>query len=136
MKRAAVGVCLVIFFNHAISQTDNTAGQMIEGGKLVVELIKALKGKKEISKDDDCKSGHADLCTVNESTEKIIVTLFHRGINEKRELVIQPSMKECCLQLTAGVWTYDLKIGSNKESIRKGDIMLESCENVSMRIKT
>lgn len=135
MKTVAVGLCLVFFFNKMNGQSENAAGHMIEGGKVVVELIKALKGKKELEKSPGCKSGYADLCSVNESSATILVTLYHRVTNEKREIVIQPFMRECCLHIASGVWTYDLKLSTNAPSIRKGDLLIESCENITMNIK-
>lgn len=108
---------------------------MIEGGKVVVELIKVLKGKKDLEKNPGCKSGHADLCSINESSATITVTLYHRVTNEKREIVIQPLMRECFIQIASGVWTYDLRLSSNAPSIRKGDLLIEPCENITMNIK-
>ena len=108
---------------------------VIEGGKVVVELIKALGGKRASDKYPGCKGNHADLCVENASSVSIVVSLLHRVSNEKREMIILPGTNECCLQLMVGVWTYDLCIRGTVTSIRKGDILLEGCQNMIMNIK-
>ena len=135
MKTVAIGLCLVLSFCKANSQSDKAAGQVIEGSKLIVELIKVLKGKKEMEREKDCKNSHADLCVTNESSIPLAVSLFHRESREQREMVIPAGLRECCLQLALGIWTYDLRISEQPRSIRKGDLLLESCENITMNIK-
>jgi hypothetical protein len=135
MKTVAVGVCLVLSFLNVNAQSEKPANQVIEGGKVVVELIKVLRGKKDIEKSSGCKGSYADLCVLNESSTAISVSLVHRGTNERREMIIQPHMQECCLQVAQGVWTYDLRINTNSQSIRKGDVLIEDCQNLTMNIK-
>jgi hypothetical protein len=135
MKTVAAGLYLVISFLNVNAQTDKATGQVIEGGKVVVELIKALKGNRDQEKSSGCKGMHADLCAVNESSSTISVVLVHRVSNERREMVIQPQMNECCLHISEGVWTYDLRNNVNLQSIRKGDLLIEGCQNLTMNIK-
>jgi len=135
MKTVAVGLCLVLSFLKVNAQSEKPANQVIEGGKVVVELIKALRGKKEIDKNPGCKDSFADLCVLNESSTAISVSLVHRLSNEKREMVIQPRLQECCLRIVQGVWTYDLRVYSSSQSIRKGDVLIEACQNLTMNIK-
>lgn len=113
-------------------QETKTADHVIEGSKVVVELIKALSGKKNSEKG--CRDTYADICIVNETANALTVTLFHRENAEQRELVIQSSLKECCLRVAQGVWTYDLRLPT-AQSIRKGDILIEDCQNLQMNIK-
>ena len=136
MKSIGLGLCMVMLcFDSIIGQSNNTTGQVIEGGKVVVELIKALGGKKDLEKNPDCKGKYADLCVVNESSASITVELNRQQSEEKREMVILPSSKECCLQISIGVWTYDLHATKTSESIRKGDLLIEGCQNLIMNIK-
>ena len=136
MKTIALGLCMVVFcYGTSSAQSGNAAEQVIEGGKVVVELIKALGGKKDLGKDPGCKGTYADLCVVNESSGSISVVLEHRLSEVKREMVILPAMKECCLQIAAGVWTYDLRAAQTTQSIRKGDLLIEGCQNLIMNIK-
>jgi hypothetical protein len=133
MKTVALGLCLVLFFSKAFCQTGNAAGQVIEGGKVVVELIKALRGKTD--KNPGCKDLYADVCIMNESPVTIMVLLQKRETGEKREMVVQSKMRECCLRTSTGVWTYDLRINENAQPIRKGDLLIEGCQNLTMNVK-
>src|SRR5688572_14158682 len=135
MKSVAIGLCLVLSSFHLNGQTDKTTQQVIEGGKVVVELIKAITAKKDLEKNPGCKNTYANVCIVNESGMPLLATLLHRITGEKREMVIQPKTKECCLQAAIGVWTYDLRVPESLYSIRKGDILIESCQHLTMNIK-
>jgi hypothetical protein len=99
MKTVAVGVCLVLSFLNVNAQSEKPANQVIEGGKVVVELIKVLRGKKDIEKSSGCKGSYADLCVLNESSTAISVSLVHRGTNERREMIIQPHMQDAVCRL-------------------------------------
>ena len=136
MKTVGIALFLILIsMMSSNAQSDKVTDQVIEGGKVVVELIKALGGKRDSDKYPGCKGNHADLCVENASSVSIIVTLINRVSKEKREMVILPGTNECCLQLMVGVWTYDLCIRGAATSIRKGDIMVEGCQNMIMNIK-
>ena len=117
------------------SQTTETTDHVIEGSKIIVELVKALSNKRGNSKDPGCKNNYADICIENTSINSMTVILKHRGIGEKREVVILPEGKECSLQLKIGVWNYDLRITGNQQALRKGDMMIKGCNNMVMTIK-
>lgn len=135
MKTSIYLLCMTLCFtSNASSQTSGTTDQVIEGSKVIVELVKALSGKKDPEKDTGCKGKYADLCIVNESGYSIAITLEHRLSAERREVVILPKGKECSLQARVGVWTYDLKLSGGIQSIRKGDLMIEGCNNMVMQI--
>ncbi|HUR31534.1 MAG TPA: hypothetical protein VMZ69_08865 [Saprospiraceae bacterium] len=135
MKTAALGLYLVLSILNVNAQTVKATDQVIEGGKVFVELIKVLRGSKEQENNRGCKGLFADLCVLNESSSPISVVLVHRNSAEKREMVIQPQMNECCLRIAVGVWTYDLRTIINPQSIRKGDLLIEGCQNLSMNVK-
>lgn len=116
-------------------QAPETADHVIEGGKIIVELVKALSNKKDSDKDPGCKGNYADLCIENEAPGSITVQLEQRTNPEKREVVVLPAGKECFLQVRVGVWTYDLRMTGTTTSMRKGDLLIEGCNNLSMKIK-
>jgi len=120
---------------HCIGQTLTKADPVIEGGKLIVELVKVLSNKKDQMKDSGCKGNYADLCIENETNRSLTVFLEHRPSAEKREVVILPGGKECSLQAKVGVWNYDLRITGSTQPTRKGDILIEGCNNMVMNIK-
>jgi hypothetical protein len=126
---------------HASAQDQPTpapassSSKVIEGGKVVVELIRAIASKKEQDRDPGCKNNHADLCIINQSNSSLIVSLLHRQTEETREVVVLPGGKECSLQAKVGVWTYDLKYPGSPLSLRKGDLLMQGCNNMEMTIK-
>lgn len=136
MKTLALGLSIVVLcLGNTKGQSNKTADHVIEGGKVVVELIKVLSNKKGLKESPGCEGTHADLCVMNESLVSLTMSLHQRSSEEKREIVILPSMKECCFQIAAGVWTYDLHPTTSLQSIRKGDLRIEGCQNLIMNIK-
>lgn len=135
MKSAAIGLCLVLIINPAISQEDDAAGHMIEGGKIIVELIKAFKNKKELERMGNCKNSYGDICIMNETGSSLFVSLDQHHTDERRSMVIQSNMRECCLQIGMGVWTYDLRVSEASPPIRRGDILIEDCQRLLMNVK-
>jgi hypothetical protein len=136
MKTGILVLCIALCISdHSSGQSAETTDHVIEGGKLIVELVKALNAKKDTDRDTGCKGKYADLCIENESPNSIAVYLEHRGSTEKREVIILPEGKECALQARIGVWTYDLKITGVLQSLRKGDLLIEGCNNLVMNIK-
>jgi len=130
-------ICCISFTSESRSQSQasTTTDHVIEGGKLVVELIKAINAKKDQDHNSGCKDSYADLCIENQAMDTITVSFLHRDSGVTREVIILPGGKECCLQAKAGVWTYDLKLPRQVLSIRKGDLKLEGCNNMVMNIK-
>jgi hypothetical protein len=136
MKSSVLVCCIAMAISgKVVSQTTQTTDQVIEGGKIIVELVKALSTKKGNEKDPGCKGRHADLCIENSSSGSISVILEHRASGERREVVILPEGKECVLQARTGVWSYDLRVSGSHQSLRKGDVLIEGCNNLLMNIK-
>ena len=67
MKSSILMFCIAFGMtgDHFSGQSTETTDQVIEGGKIIVELVKALSAKKEIDKDPGCKGKYADLCIEN-----------------------------------------------------------------------
>ncbi len=120
--------------HKAYAQTTETTDQVIEGSKIIVELVKALSQKKSNAKASGCKNNHADLCIENKSLNSMTVILKHRASGENREVVILPEGKECSLQISVGVWNYDLRYTSTAQTMRKGDMLIKGCQNIDMHI--
>lgn len=128
-------IALTCCVRSGYSQAPAKGDQVIEGGRLIVELVKALGGKKDATKDPGCKGNYADLCILNQSPNSVSIFLEHRTSAEKREVVVIPAGRECTLHARVGVWTYDLKVTGHLQSIRKGDMLIEGCNNMEMKIK-
>ncbi len=135
MKRIAAGLLLLVINGVVIAQTRSVVDQAVEGGKLLVELIKVFSSDNNATADTGCKGRYADLCIANARDSSLTVILTHRASKEIRDLVIAPRDQECSLQLSIGVWTYDLRFRRSDRTIRKGDLLIEGCQNLEMTIK-
>jgi hypothetical protein len=134
-KRIQVWVVMALLPVFVCGQSKTTIEQAVEGGKVLIELIKVFSNDKEKNEATGCKGRHADFCVVNARDTTLTVILAARGTNETRELIITTESRECCLQLPVGVWTYELKLSGMLMAMRKGDLLIEGCNNVTMTIK-
>ena len=136
MKKIIAGLLLLAPLIVPLQgQESSVVDQALEGGKVLVELIKVISGDKDRAAKAGCRGHHADLCVVNQRDSSLAVAITHRNSNEIRELVITPGGRECSLQLIVGVWTYDLRIRGEAEALRKGDLLIEGCQDLVMQIK-
>lgn len=128
---------LIILFQGGIlfAQNKSAVDQVLEGGKVLVELLKVFSGDKVKDDGTGCTGRHADLCITNARDSSLTVAITHRTTEERRELVIARDIQECSLRLPEGVWTYDLRVTGTIVSIRKGDLLVEGCNDVSMTIR-
>lgn len=134
-KRIQVWVVMALLPVLLNGQSKTTVEQAVEGGKVLIELIKVFSNDKEKNEANGCKGRHADICVVNARDTTLTVILATREANEIRELIITTESRECCLQLPVGVWTYELKLSGMVTPMRKGDLLIEGCNNVTMTIK-
>jgi hypothetical protein len=131
----SICLCLIVPLFARAQSAPATSSHVIEGGKLVVELIKVIGSKRDQERDSGCRNTYADLCVLNQSTRSLTVMLLHRQTEETREIVVLSGGRECCLQAKAGVWTYDLRYSESPLSLRKGDVLIEGCKDMEMAIK-
>ena len=137
LKTIITSICIGLLAQPGIraQQAPSTSSHVIEGGKLVVELIKVIGSKRDSERDSGCRNTYADLCVINQSTHSLTVSLLHRLSEETREIVVLSGGRECCLQANVGVWTYDLRYSGSPQSLRKGDVLIEGCKDLEMTIK-
>ena len=117
------------------AQNKSAVDQAVEGGKLLVDLIKVFSTGKPDTVSHTCDRTYADFCVLNKRDSSLTVAITHRASNEIRELVIMPGGRECSLQLPEGVWTYELKIRGSVASLRKGDLLIAGCQDLEMSVK-
>lgn len=135
MKKIIAGLLLLAVCSPVYGQSKTVVDQAVEGGKILVELIKVIGGDKEKEAGAGCRGSFANLCITNERDSSLTVAITHRTSNETRELVITTGGQECSLQLPIGVWTYDLKLRGSVHPMRKGDLLIEACEDLEMTIR-
>lgn len=124
----------------------NTTDRLIEGGNLIIEVLKVIsnnetdKNKSAGNKEADCAvKNFTNICFVNRSSGIISVKLKRNDADEEHELLIDNNGKECCYRITPGIFTYS--IGQKTEDpegdklIRKGEILLEACKDIEIKIK-
>ena len=135
MKTIIAGLLLLALWIPASGQAKSVVDQAVEGGKVLVELIKVIGKDKDQGTDAGCRGQHADLCITNARDSSLTVAITHRASEVIRDLVIVPGGRECSLQLVVGVWTYDLRLKGMPGSMRKGDLLIEGCEDLEMTVK-
>lgn len=139
-------ICQSSLFSQNPVQPSNTADRIIESGNLIIEILKVInsndsdKSKTSASKESDCESKNfTNICFVNRSSQIIVVTLELKSNKEKHELIVVNNGKECCYRVSPGVYIYSIEqkasVGSSRELIRKGEILLEKCKDLEVKIK-
>ena len=135
MTKLIAGLLLLAMNCPSYGQDNSVIDQAVEGGKVLVELIKVIGRDKDKSTNSGCKGRHADLCITNARDSSLTVAMTHRTSNETRELVIIPEGQECSLHMQIGVWTYELKLLGSLAILRKGDLLIEACDDMAMSVK-
>jgi hypothetical protein len=119
------------------AQSNTNRSEIIEGGKVLIDLIKNLKHTSSKS-TDLCKTNRTgDICFSNRSKNTILV-----GINKNDSintysnvLIIQPRNSECLYHLYTGVYNYHIQSDSSHITLQKGQIALDQCNVIEKRIK-
>ena len=69
----------------------------------------------------------------------IIVKMSKNDTETKYELFISNNGKECCYRIKPGVYTYSIEQRiagmADTQVIRKGEILLEVCKDLEIKIK-
>lgn len=140
----------VVLINLNTSAQNNTAANIIEGGKTLVELVRVFKTPKTslvleppaVKRVDSCSiKSTTDICMKNSISKPLLVSLFRRNGNVYEtaalSLKILPKNQECLYELKSGVYKIKLETEENgvKTSLKEGEIKLNSCENIFREIK-
>jgi hypothetical protein len=148
IMRTLIVVAAALININATAQ-NNTAANLIEGGKTLVELVRVLKAPKTslisepvVEKKDSCSvKNTTDICIKNSTGKPLLVSLFRRNGNlyEPGVLSLKILIKnqECLYELKSGVYKIKLETEENgvKTSFREGEIKLNACENFYKEIK-
>lgn len=151
MKALIIILCiLVVNISHLTAQNPvtptNTTDRLIEGGNLIVEILKVINGngtdksKTKKSQDADCATKNfTNICFINRYTGIILVNLKEKESVQEYDLIIANNGKECCYRIAPGIYTYSIsrqKDGFVEDQlIRKGEILLEVCNDLEIKIK-
>ena len=146
--RKLILVAVVFITGNAAAQ-NNTASNLIEGGKTLVELVRVFKSPKNstpqqnmVEKKDSCSIKNiSDLCIKNNTAKMLLVSLYKRNGNGYDAGVllmrVLPKNQEYFYELKSGV--YKMKIETEEAEIKKifreGEIKLNACENLVKDIR-
>ncbi len=147
MRRLIAAVLVVVAINT--SAQNNTAANIIEGGKTLVELVRVFKMPKYlmplppvVERKDSCAIKKISDFTIKNSTSKpLLVSLYRRNANIYEagilSLKILPKNQETLYELKAGIYKlkFETEEGEEKIVIREGEIKLNACENVFKEIR-
>ena len=129
---------------------NNTASNIIEGGKTVVELIRVFKAPRYtmppqaiVEKKDSCSLKNVSDLSFKNSTDKgLYISLYKRNGSTYEPNVLTmkvlPKALECLYELRAGIYKFKIEIdGEDDERIvyREGEMKLVACENIIREIK-
>lgn len=149
-KYLLLAVCM---YATSVWAQSNTASNLIEGGKTLVELVRIFKTPKNNVaantqtvplKTDSCTiKSISDLCFKNTTNKSLYISLFKRNGNnyEANILTIKilPRTQECWYELKSGIYKFKIEVDGNDDDkkiiYREGEMKLSACENVVKEIK-
>lgn len=145
-------LAVMLLLNLTATSQNTTASDIIEGGKVIVELVRVLKmpawsGYQQhvVEKVDSCKlKGVSDLCYKNSSGKSLYISLYKRNVNGNGyetsvlTMMVLPRNQECWYELRAGIYKFKIETeGEDEERVlyREGEMKLAACENFVREIK-
>ena len=146
----ALILAAVVLMNMNTSAQNNTAANIIEGGKTLVELVRIFKMPRYlmpapqpvVERKDSCSIKNISDFTIKNSTGKpLLVSLYRRNGNVYEagilSLKILPKNQETLYELKAGIYKIKFETEDDDETkvFREGEIKLNPCENVFREIK-
>ena len=142
---AAVLMCMKTVAQH------NTATNIIEGGKTLVELVRIFKTPKfafvqipvaAAEKRDSCAVKNTSDISIKNSTDKpLLVSVLRRNGNIYEagvlSMKILPKNQETIYELKTGIYKirYEKEEDDEKLLINEGEIKLLACANIFREIK-
>jgi hypothetical protein len=147
--RRFISAAIVLVTINASAQ-NNTAANIIEGGKTLVELVRVFKIPKYlmvpaqpvVDRKDSCSIKNISDFTIKNSTGKpLLVSLYRRNGNIYEtaflSLKILPKNQETLYEIKAGIYKvkFETEDGDEKKLFREGEIKLNACENIFREIK-
>jgi hypothetical protein len=135
----------------AIAQS-NTASNIIEGGKTLVELVRIFKSPKNliygapqqniVEKKDSCTVKNiTDICIKNSTANPLLVSLYRRNGNVYETSVLTMKIlskgQECLYEIKAGIYKikFAAEVDDEEIIIREGEIKIVACTNFFQEIK-
>jgi hypothetical protein len=145
-----ISFSFLLFVVHSSYSQNNTSAAIIEGSKVLVDLIRVFKTPKNsfvqpatntVSTDSCGQKNIADICYKNTSGNVITVSLFKRNgtvYANALSLKIINNGQECLYELPAGIYKYKVETenGNPHMVINEGELKLNSCDKLVNEIKS
>ena len=137
---------LIISFQVLIfkagAQNPAPVSNLVEGGKVLVELVKVFRKNQNINNLAGKQNNNSDICFTNSTTDNLLIELFKK-INDTtfREIPSALSLTinahECLLELSPNVYHYKVFKKNNGNLILslEGDLRLISNEKMEREIR-
>lgn len=150
MRRLLLAGVIIISCNAAAQ--NNLASNIIDAGKVLVELVKVFKAPKElmyqqtvVEKKDSCSIKNVcDLGFKNSTDKGLYISLYKRNGNTYEANVLTmkvlPKAQEFLYELRSGIYKFKIEIEGDDEEeerivYREGEMKLAACENTIKEIK-
>ena len=147
MRKLIVGA--FTFITCTVTAQNNTASNIIEGGKTLVELVRVFRSPRNfipqqnlVEKKDSCAIKNiCDVCFKNSTAKPLLVSLYRRNGNGYETTIltmkILPKNQEYFYELKTGIYKMKLETEEDDEKkvFREGEIKLNACENIFEEIK-
>lgn len=150
MRKLILSAVAIITFTA--SAQNNTTANIIEGGKVLAELVRVFKTPKSsfvqpplplVEKKDSCAVKNISDISIKNSTDKpLLVSVFRRNGNLYEPGVISmkilPKNQETIYELKTGIYKIKYETedeDDEKKTIREGEIKLTACINIFKEIK-
>ena len=114
-----------------VSYSQSTIETILKSGEIIVTGLSFIKGAKSQSNSKVIET----VCVKNKLTDKITFRIVGKDEQDneiKKELVIQKDGKECFLELSKGIYSYEVEL-ANKEIYKKGEYKF--AENTIITVK-
>ena len=131
---------IVFFIPETQSQKTPYSNDLIEGGKLAVEIIKLFKKSKTPDnhfKDDCMDSLTADLKIINAINDplKIVLTNKTQPHINLTELVVPGKEEAFIFSLKVGIYILEIYDFNSLGIMKKSEIKLEICKETTIKVK-
>jgi hypothetical protein len=140
-------------YNISLAAQNNTASNLIEGGKTLVELVRVFKTPKnniaastaaaQTPKTDSCAFKNiSDISFKNSTAKSLYITLVKRNgagyETQKFTIKVLPKAQEYFYEMRTGIYHLKIETDGDEESkilFKEGEIKLTACENTLKEIK-
>lgn len=132
--------------------TDPTPDRVLEGGRLLIDLIQTFKPKLQPiavqgnsvtarAIGPDCPDGIIQICFQNDQDLAILVGVFARSNPDslRSDLLIPSSQTACSYFYQSGVFIFEVQAQVHQDSIlfqERGELLVRKCEQTTQVIQS